>query len=155
MDSVARTRHSLHLRSLLIEQHSSLTRYSICFRKNFLTFDPLRPDSGILDCRNLGERVALDETDTWQVAYASALCGDCDGLRYSPLCDSMRYSSRIECYLSRTCVSIRKTLPSCVLLGFMCSALALSFPEDRATTPARKRLKLGLRLLTTRSKLSL
>jgi len=73
VDSVARTRHSLDLRSLLIEQHSSLTRYSICFRKTFLTFDPLRPDSGILDCRNLGEctalssshqREALDETDT-------------------------------------------------------------------------------------------
>ena len=73
VDSVARTRHSLDLRSLLKEQHSSPTRYSICFRRTFLTFDPLRPDSGILDCRNLGEctalssshqREALDETDT-------------------------------------------------------------------------------------------
>ena len=100
VDSAARTRHLLDLRSLLIEQHSSLTRYSICFRKNFLTFDPLRPDSGILDCRNLGEPVALDEEESLQVAYASALCGDCDGLRYSPLCDRMRYSSGIDCYLS-------------------------------------------------------
>ena len=56
---------------------------------------------------------------------------------------------------SRTSVSIRKTSPSCVLLGFMCSALALSFPEEMATTPARERLKLGLRLSTTRSKLFL
>ena len=59
VDSVARTRHSLDLRSLLIEQHSSLTRYSICFRKTFLTFDPLRPDSGILDCRHLDKCIAL------------------------------------------------------------------------------------------------
>ena len=55
----------------------------------------------------------------------------------------------------RTSVSIWKTSPSCVVLGFMCLALALSFPEEMATTPARERLKLGLRLPTTRSKLSL
>ena len=35
------------------------------------------------------------------------------------------------------------------------SALALSFPEQMATSPARERLKLGLRLPTTRSKLFL
>ena len=109
VDSVARTRHSLDLRSLLIEQHSSLTRYSICFRKTCLTFDPLRLDSGILDCRNLGEcaalfsshqREALVEADTLQVAHASAECADCGGLRYSPLCDGIRYSSGTDCYLS-------------------------------------------------------
>ena len=59
VDSAARTRHLLDLRSLLIEQHSSLTRYSICFQKTFLTFDPFRLDSGILDCRYFDERTAL------------------------------------------------------------------------------------------------
>ena len=37
----------------------------------------------------------------------------------------------------------------------MCLALALSFPEQMATSPARQRLKLGFRLPTTRSKLFL
>ena len=55
----------------------------------------------------------------------------------------------------RTSVCVRKTSPSCVLLCFMYLALALSFPEQMATTPTRERLKLGLRLPTTRSKLSL
>ena len=59
VDSVARTRHSLDLRSLLIEQHSSLTRYSFCFRKTFLSSDPLLLDSGILDCRHFDKRTAL------------------------------------------------------------------------------------------------
>ena len=51
--------HSLDLRSLLIEQHFSLTRYSICFRKTFLSFYPQRHDSGILDCRHSDECTAL------------------------------------------------------------------------------------------------
>ena len=53
---------------------------------------------------------------------------------------------------SRTSVSIRKLLPSCVLLGFMCLALALNLPEEMATTPARERLKLGIKFPTARSK---
>ena len=56
---------------------------------------------------------------------------------------------------SRTIVCFRKTSPSCVLLCFMWLAFALSFPEQMATTPARERLKLGLRLPTTLSKISL
>ena len=56
---------------------------------------------------------------------------------------------------ARTSVSIRKASPSCVVLGFMCLALALMLLEEMASTPARERLKLGLRLPTTCSKLSL
>ena len=50
-----------------------------------LTLDPLRPESGILDRRDLGECAALflrhqvevfDETDTLKVAHASAECAD-------------------------------------------------------------------------------
>ena len=73
------------------------------------------------------------------------------------LCRSDPASFRALSYLSnssRTSVCIRKTSPSCVLLGFMCLALALSFPEH-GSIPARERFKLGLRLPTTRSKLSL
>ena len=52
--------------------------------------DPLRPESGILDRRNLGgcavlfprhQGEALDEADTLKIAHASAECADCGGLR--------------------------------------------------------------------------
>ena len=57
-------------------------------------------------------------------------------LKDSPLCDSERYSSGTDCYLSpKTSISTWKTSPPCVVLGFMCLALALSFPEKVAITP--------------------
>ena len=90
-DCVARTRLSRDLR------HSS-SRQARDLRTSF----------GILDCRNLDEctalfsshqREALDEADTLQVAHASAVCADCGGLRYSPLCDGIRYSYGSASYI--------------------------------------------------------
>ena len=65
----------------------------------FQTLDPLRPASGILVCRDLGEytalfswheREALDEADTLEVTIASAECADCGDLRYSPRSDKYK-----------------------------------------------------------------
>ena len=65
----------------------------------FLTLDPLRPASGILVCRDLGEytalfswhqREALDEADTLEVTVASAECAGCGDLRYSLRRDNIK-----------------------------------------------------------------
>ena len=66
----------------------------------FLTLDPLRPESGILDRRDLSECAALfsqhqgdalDEADTLKVAHVSAECADRGGLRYPPRGDDTNY----------------------------------------------------------------
>ena len=59
VDSVARRRLLLDLRSLLMEQLSSLTRYCFRFWKTFLTSESLLLDSGILDCSHSYKRTAL------------------------------------------------------------------------------------------------